>query len=174
MTKGLLVGLVVIAAIVVVVAIIMSGDSDTTTANLNVSPNQNINSANVNSAATSPVGTDVNDTPGVTGENVFEESDETESGGVQAEVSVTESGFVPAISTITAGDSVIWTNNSSVFVHVAPDSHPEHTDYPGIWEDDGRGKIDPGESYAALFSTPGTYQYHDHEDENQTGTIIVQ
>jgi len=91
-------------------------------------------------------------------------------------VSVSAAGneFVPKNVTINVGDTVVWTNNSIDSVYVAPNSHPIHRDYAGIWDDDGRGQIDPGESYSHTFTVAGTYQYHDHPQPSINGTVTVQ
>jgi len=96
-----------------------------------------------------------------------------EEGGVEKDVTVTDSGFSPATLTIKAGDSVTWTNERSQTVYVAPDNHPDHQKYSGVWDDDGTGQIETDESYTMTFTDAGTYTYHDHLDSSRAGTIIV-
>ncbi len=91
-----------------------------------------------------------------------------------ASVSVSSSGFSPASVTIGVGGTVTWTNSGSSAVYVAPDFHPSHLRYRGIWDDDGTGNIGPGERYSFTFAQAGTYSYHDHLNPSRVGTVIVQ
>lgn len=88
-------------------------------------------------------------------------------------VSITSSGFGPQTVSISAGDSVIWTNNDTSAHYIAPDDHPTHKKYAGIWDDSGAGNISPGQTYTQKFNTPGTYTYHDHLNPTTKGTVIV-
>ena len=90
------------------------------------------------------------------------------------DISVTSSGFSPGTLTVSAGSQVKWTNNTTSVVYVAPDDHPTHVKYQGIWNDDGSGQISPGQSYSHTFTVPGTYTFHDHLNSLRTGTIVVQ
>lgn len=87
-------------------------------------------------------------------------------------VNVTSSGFSPSTLTISAGDTVKWVNQTSSSVHVAPDNHPTHGRYRGIW-DDAEQEITNGESYSHTFTTAGTFGYHDHNRSSREGSIIV-
>ncbi|MGH9175638.1 MAG: cupredoxin domain-containing protein, partial [Vicinamibacterales bacterium] len=53
--------------------------------------------------------------------------------------------FAPEVIQVTAGTAVTWTNND----------HFTHT----VQFDDGDYKIEPGESVAITFETPGEYDY---------------
>jgi plastocyanin len=90
------------------------------------------------------------------------------------EVSVTKSGFAPKTLTVGAGKKVTWMNNDSVVHYIAPADHPDHIKYVGTWDDDGTGRIAPGEAYTVTISTPGTYSYHDHLNPVTTGTLIIE
>lgn len=100
--------------------------------------------------------------------------DSSPAAGSTVRISAIASGFVPQEVTIKVGDSVTWKNDSADIVYVAPNDHPSHVAYPGVWEDDGSGEIEPGEEYSHTFTTAGTYGYHNHENEDQIGTIIVE
>lgn len=97
----------------------------------------------------------------------------TDTSGAEQDVTVTNTGFSPQSLTIKIEDSVTWTNTSTRTVYVAPDEHPSHQKYAGIWDDDGTGSIAPDESYTVTFSQAGTYTYHDHLSSTLIGTIIV-
>src|SRR3972149_1459344 len=63
-------------------------------------------------------------------------------------VSVVEFAFSPQVDTITAGDSVKWTNNG-----LSPHSSTSNT---GVWDSD---TLQPGESFTRPFNTPGSFPY---------------
>ena len=90
------------------------------------------------------------------------------------QVLVTSSGFSPQTITIKAGESVTWINAAGAGVYVAPDNHPDHTKYQGIWDDDGTGDIANGQEYSQTFQRAGTYTYHNHLDSTVTGTVVVE
>ncbi len=88
-------------------------------------------------------------------------------------VNITSSGFIPQTVTITAGQTVTWLNNDTASHQVAPNPHPTHDAYPGIWDDPKQIEA-PGDMYQKTFNTAGTYGYHDHTNPSVTGTVIVQ
>ncbi len=90
------------------------------------------------------------------------------------DVTVTASGFEPKSLTIKTGDTVIWTNNADRTVFIAPDDHPTHTKYAGVWDDDGTGNIAVDESYEFTFEQAGAYTYHNHLQPTVTGTIVAE
>ncbi len=90
------------------------------------------------------------------------------------EISITDEGFSPESLTVNAGQRVTWTNTDNIVHYVAPNDHPSHQRYAGVWDDDGSGRISPGETYSITISTPGTYRYHDHLDSSVIGTLIVE
>lgn len=170
MNKALLaLALIVVAVILVVVGgfggtktveTTVRNVNDATVTNLNV--NTNVNARTQNANTTSAV-------PATNASNVNETTAATEKS-----VAVTSSGFTPKTLTMTAGDTVRWMNGAGRTVYVAPDNHPSHTKYAGIWDDDGTGQITSGATYELTFSKAGTYTYHDHLNSVLTGTIIVQ
>lgn len=78
-------------------------------------------------------------------------------------VDITESGFNPTSTTISAGSVIRFENNTN-------DKHGVSADNTK-W---GTGTMNGGESFLKKFDEPGTYSYHDKYDSQQTGTIIVQ
>lgn len=86
-----------------------------------------------------------------------------------ATVTVTKDGFSPQTLTISAGTRVIWLNQSGKTVTVNSAVHPTHLVYPPL----NLGAFPNGSSVQLVFSKPGAYQYHNHYDPSQTGTIIV-
>lgn len=90
------------------------------------------------------------------------------------DVTYTTSGFSPKTLSISVGDTVLWTNATSGSVYIAPDDHPAHKKYEGVWDDTGEGNIASAEDYSFTFTTAGTYTYHNHLNSAQTGLIVVE
>lgn len=80
-------------------------------------------------------------------------------------VSVADNSFQPQSLTITAGDTVVWTNNGS-------NPHTSTSD-TGLWDS---GTLSPGQTFSRVFDTPGTFPYHCafHQGLGMVGTITVQ
>jgi plastocyanin len=81
-----------------------------------------------------------------------------------AEVIVIIEGFrfVPDAVSVSAGDTVRWTNNDSA-------DHTSTSDGPG-WDS---GPIVPGTSFRHEFTSPGTFAYHCALHPSMTGTVTV-
>ena len=78
-------------------------------------------------------------------------------------VTISEFAFSPATLTITAGDTVTWTNDDPV-VHTS-------TSAGGAWDS---GDLPQGASFSFTFTTPGTYDYLCTPHPSMTGRIVVQ
>lgn len=87
---------------------------------------------------------------------------EARAGGSTA-VEIADFAFAPSTLTITAGDTVTWTNADPV-VHTA-------TSTSGAFDS---GDLEQGESYSLTFTTPGTYDYLCTPHPSMTGRIVVQ
>ncbi len=83
-------------------------------------------------------------------------------------VSMVDTSFSPACIKITAGQTVTWTNNSSLTHTVTSDS--------GAPVSFDSGSLGPGATFSFTFSSAGTVGYHcvPHESFNMRGTVIVQ
>ena len=77
-------------------------------------------------------------------------------------VTISDFTFSPATVTITAGDTITWTNTDPV-VHTATSSS-------GAFDS---GDIAQGESFSVTFTTPGTYDYFCTPHPTMTGQIVV-
>ncbi len=71
-------------------------------------------------------------------------------------------GYGPKTITISAGQSVTWTNEDAI-AHTA-------TSDEGTWD---TGTINKGESKTVRFANPGTYTYHCTPHPFMTGTVVV-
>ena len=78
-------------------------------------------------------------------------------------VAIADFAFAPATLTITAGDTVTWTNEDPV-VHTA-------TSTTGAFDS---GDLDQGDSFSLTLTTPGTYAYLCTPHPSMTGQIVVQ
>lgn len=77
-------------------------------------------------------------------------------------ISIVDFAFSPQVDTITAGDSIQWTNNGAV-IHTS-------TSNALVWNS---GNLSPGQSFTFQFNTPGTFPYHCAIHTFMTGTIVV-
>jgi amicyanin len=84
-------------------------------------------------------------------------------GGSGTLVEIADFAFEPAELTITAGETVTWTNLDGV-AHTA-------TATDGSWD---TGLLDEGESGSITFTTPGTYDYRCTPHPSMTGRIVVE
>ena len=79
-----------------------------------------------------------------------------------SKISITSSGYSPASLTITNGSTVTWTNSDNM-AHTVTNTEGSINS----------GDIAPGSSYTKTFTTAGTYTYHDANNTNMTGVLIV-
>jgi plastocyanin len=77
------------------------------------------------------------------------------------QIEIVDFAFSPATLTITAGDTVIWTNSDAV-AHSATGSGFDS------------GLLGQGDSYSVTFSAAGTYDYLCTPHPTMTGRIVVQ
>ena len=82
--------------------------------------------------------------------------------GATHSVEIVDFAFAPATLTITAGDTVTWTNADAI-EHTA-------TSTGGAFDS---GPLAQGASYSMTFTTPGTYDYLCTPHPTMTGRIVV-
>lgn len=78
-------------------------------------------------------------------------------------ISITSSGFSPLDVTVSAGETVRFTNNDTT-KHAATGDN-------GRW---GTGTLNPGDSYVIEFKTAGTFAFTDSYDGDNTGAVFVE
>jgi YVTN family beta-propeller protein len=78
-------------------------------------------------------------------------------------VTISKFAFVPPTITISAGQSVTWTNNDPVDHTTTSDS--------GAWDS---GSLGNGATFSTTLSQPGTYAYHCSIHPFIRGTVVVQ
>ena len=84
-------------------------------------------------------------------------------------VTITQSGFESATTTISPGASITWTNESGTGATVSSDAHPSHTLWPFI----NSNVLKDSETHTVMFDEAGTYTYHDHLKPSSKGTVVV-
>jgi YVTN family beta-propeller protein len=83
--------------------------------------------------------------------------------GQAAAISIAGFAFVPATITISAGQSITWTNADPV-------DHTATSD-DKIWDS---GSVAPNANFTTTFAQPGTYAYHCTIHPFIRGTVVVQ
>jgi len=86
----------------------------------------------------------------------------------QVVVSMQNDQYNPNTITIAAGTTVVWENDEDP--NASNVTHDVVSD-DGSWYSDF---IDPGQTFAMTFTTPGTYSYFCDLHANMEGTIVVQ
>ncbi|MEK7452926.1 MAG: hypothetical protein AAB614_01700 [Patescibacteria group bacterium] len=85
-------------------------------------------------------------------------------------ISYTSSGFTPASSEITIGETVTFVNESGHDMWVASAIHPTHELLP---EFDQAGGTPNGTVYSFAFTKPGIWKFHDHLNPGMKGSVTV-
>lgn len=95
----------------------------------------------------------------------------------------TSSGFQPQTITIEKGETVTWQSETGN-MWVASDRHPTHTQYAGTSRtehcsggDQTSAAFDQcstGTEFSFTFEKSGDWNYHNHENSFQGGTVIVE
>ena len=81
-----------------------------------------------------------------------------------AQVVIDNFAYSPAMLTVAVGAKVTWTNRDDVPHTVTSTSKPRSLDSP---------TLDTDESFAHVFSKPGTYEYYCAVHPKMTGRVIV-
>jgi plastocyanin len=93
-------------------------------------------------------------------------------------------GFSPANVTVAPGTTVTWVNSGSGRMWVASDVHPSHTEFDGTslsqhcanGAPTSKAVFDacgPVSSFSFTFTKAGTWEYHNHAQASDHGTITV-
>lgn len=100
---------------------------------------------------------------------------------MSATVKYTADGFIPDSVTIKHGGVVTFVSADETPMWVASNAHPTHLQYDGTSRTqhcpDIKGtafdQCTPGKSYSFTFLKVGNWNYHNHVNANDDGTIIV-
>ncbi len=85
-------------------------------------------------------------------------------------ITYTDEGFNPSKLTVKVGTTITVKNNSSKPLQFSSDPHPEHTDEDEL----NLGTTSPGGSETFVVSMSGTYGFHDHLNDEHTGTLVAE
>lgn len=89
----------------------------------------------------------------------------------QAQVTINSTGFLPQTLLIKKGTQVTWINTDKKSHQVVSDPHPVHSQLPALNE---TKPITSNSSYSYIFSTSGTFTYHDEQNPLKfKGTVVV-
>jgi plastocyanin len=77
--------------------------------------------------------------------------------------------FSPTNLRVHVGDTVRFRNDSALSIRIVADLQPGQQ----TPEFDSIGPIPPGGTFSYTFAKAGVFGYHEYDDENQTGVIIV-
>jgi copper-containing nitrite reductase len=97
----------------------------------------------------------------------------------QGTVGMTDMGFVPTAITVNVGTQVVWKNSSQVIHNVVDDASKAlsriDVKLPSGARPFDSGLLQPGQSFARVFTEPGTYSYVCtlHEGSGMKGVVIV-
>ena len=105
--------------------------------------------------------------------------------GEDSMIRYTDQGFAPAVLTVSAGETVVFKNESGKSIRPASDVHPAHTGYPGTdikncataeagTMFDPCAPIAPGDSWSFTFNEKGEWSYHNHMGPTEIGKVIVE
>lgn len=87
----------------------------------------------------------------------------------EAVITFTNDGFSPKSLTVKAGTVVTVKNESSTNVQFSSDDHPSHR----LNTEMNLRVLGPGERATFTATTVGTHGYHDHIQDEYTGTLVV-
>jgi plastocyanin len=144
-----LVIILVIAAIIVVGAFVLTRNS-----------NNSYNSTST-STTTQPTTNQSSDSSSRNNQNVPSS---------QNTITYDGNNFSPSTLTVKSGSTVTVKNMSSDDLQFDSGPHPTHTSNPEL----NIGLIAAGESKTFTVTKTGTFDYHNHLNPSQTGTIIVE
>lgn len=110
-----------------------------------------------------------------------EASAETAAAAMSATVTLTADGFSPRSVTVKKGGTVTFVNESAGNMWIGSASHPTHTAYSGTTlaehcaehSTDAFDQCENGDTYSFTFQKAGSWNYHNHSNASQFGTVVV-
>lgn len=108
-------------------------------------------------------------------ETPFSEANNTEDENTEAaetaEISYTNDGFSPKTTTVEEGITVTWVNESEGQMWIASSVHPTHGELPELDQQNG---VSSGGEFSFQFDQSGEWDYHNHLNPSQKGTVVVE
>lgn len=84
-------------------------------------------------------------------------------------ITYTDAGFSPQTTTVASGSTVRVVNESKAELYFASGPHPQHNLNPEL----NMSELAPGKEGTIRVTREGTWSFHNHENDNHTGTITV-
>jgi len=88
---------------------------------------------------------------------------------IAATITYTDTGFSPQTTTVAAGSTVRVVNESKAQLHFASGPHPQHD----LNSELNMDELAPGKEGTIHVTREGRWSFHNHENDNRTGSIIV-
>jgi len=88
---------------------------------------------------------------------------------IAATITYTDTGFSPKETTVTSGSIVRVVNESKTGLHFASGPHPQHNLNPEL----NMSELAPGKDGTIRVTREGRWSFHNHENDDYTGVIIV-
>lgn len=82
-------------------------------------------------------------------------------------VEFTTDGYSPKTITVKKGTTVKWVNKSKTPMWVASAPHPQHSDLPGF------DQLTNSREYSYTFTKVSSWNYHNHAPLGLGGTVVV-
>lgn len=95
--------------------------------------------------------------------------DTTRPGGKVAKIEYTDNGFSPSTLSVTSPTAITVINRSSKLLQFNSGPHPAHTDN----DEYNAGTVSLGQNKTFIVTTKGTFSFHNHLNDSDSGTIIV-
>lgn len=100
-----------------------------------------------------------------------------------ATVHMTANGFEPKSVSVAKGGTITWVNDTNENMWVATAMHPTHSSYDNTTRAEhcvasysGKVPFDqcaPGSTYSFTFGEEGAFNYHNHSNASQFGSVTV-
>lgn len=153
MNRGIIIGIIVAVLVIAGGVFALTKKSD--------------NKSNTN---TTPTSTDTNTQSTTPTNNSASNSATNSDQNASTTITYTDNGFSPATITVKAGTTITVKNDSSNPLQFSSDPHPQHTDNTEL----NMSVLSAGKSGTITVTKTGTWGYHNHLNDGDTGTIVVQ
>jgi len=169
--KGVIITIIVIVIIIILGLLLWKGNTSETL--LPITENQN-------ATTTETVATSTATSTNQVATSTATSTSQTSTKPKTVTVTYTDTGYTPKSITINKGDTVKFVNDSSGPMWTASARHPDHTLYPEKTANDCLGSafdqcksVNKGGSYSFTFNQVGSWNYHNHSNSSQFGTVVV-
>ena len=152
-------------AVIIVAVLLLGGAAIALTRKSDPKP-----AATDTASSTTPDESSDEDTADTTPTTSTDTTPPTEEQSSAATITYSDSGFGPATVTVKSGGKVTISNNSSRTIQFNSDPHPSHTQNSEL----NLGTVAPATSKSFTVTKTGTWGYHNHLNQTETGNIVVE